>query len=99
MITSKHLEVFGNTMEMNNNNDNNNNDNNNNNNKNKKNVVDSAGANHNCKLFVYKQKVRGQTDDNARRNVKIMVPLKYVNNIWRTLQMLLIDCEINLILT
>ena len=82
-------------MEMNNNNDNNNDNNNNNN----KNVANSAGANHNCKLFVYKQKVTGQTDDSVRRNVKIMVPLKYVSNIWRTLEMLLIDCEINLILT
>ena len=28
-----------------------------------------------------------------------MVPLKYLSNIWRTLEMLLINCEINLILT
>ena len=28
-----------------------------------------------------------------------MVPLKYVSNFWRTLEMPLINCEINLILT
>ena len=28
-----------------------------------------------------------------------MVPLKYLSNFWRTLEMPLIDCEINLILT
>ena len=28
-----------------------------------------------------------------------MVPLKYLSNFWRTLKMLLINCEINLILT
>ena len=27
-----------------------------------------------------------------------MVPLKYLNNFWRTLEILLINCEINLIL-
>ena len=28
-----------------------------------------------------------------------MVPLKHVNNFWRTLEIQLIDCEVNLILT
>ena len=28
-----------------------------------------------------------------------MVPLKYLNNVWRTLEMSVINCEINLILT
>ena len=28
-----------------------------------------------------------------------MVPLKYLSNIWRTLEMLLINCEVNLVLT
>ena len=28
-----------------------------------------------------------------------MVPLKYLNNFWRTLEMPLINCEVNLILT
>ena len=42
----------------------------------------------------------GQTDDNGEmNNVEIMVPLKYLSNSQRTLEMPLIDCEVNLILT
>ena len=41
----------------------------------------------------------GQIGDNGRKNVKIMVSLKYLNNFWGTLEMPLINCEINLILT
>ena len=42
----------------------------------------------------------GQTDNNGRiDNVEIMVPLKYLSNFWRTLEMPLINCEVNLILT
>ena len=33
------------------------------------------------------------------QDVEIMVPLKYLNNFWRTLEMPLINCEVNLILT
>ena len=32
------------------------------------------------------------------KDVEIMVPLKYLSNFWRTLEMPLIDCEVNLIL-
>ena len=32
-------------------------------------------------------------------NIEIMVPLKYFSNFWRTLEMPLINCEVNLILT
>ena len=34
-----------------------------------------------------------------KKNVKIMVPLKYLSNFWRTLEMPLINCEVNLSLT
>ena len=33
------------------------------------------------------------------KDVEIIVPLKYLNNFWRTLEMPLINCEVNLILT
>ena len=33
------------------------------------------------------------------QNVEIMVPLKYLSNFWRTLELSLINCEINLTLT
>ena len=40
-----------------------------------------------------------QTGDDGTKNVEIMVPLKYLSNFRRTLEMPLINCEINLILT
>ena len=41
----------------------------------------------------------GQTGNDGTKNVEIMVPLKYLSNFWRTLEMPLISSEINLILT
>ena len=40
-----------------------------------------------------------QTGDNGIKDVAIMVPLKYLSNFWRTLEMPLINCEVNLVLT
>ena len=34
-----------------------------------------------------------------QKDVEIVVPLKYLSNFWRTLEMPLINCEDNLILT
>ena len=42
----------------------------------------------------------GNTPADANtKDVEIIVPLKYVSNFWRTLEMPLINCEVNLILT
>ena len=49
-------------------------------------------------LFKFKQKITGETEANGKF-VKIIVPLKYLSNFWRTLEMSLINCEINVILT
>ena len=49
--------------------------------------------------FKFKAKITGQTEDDGTKDVDIMVPLKYLSNFWRTLEMPLINCEINLILT
>ena len=51
--------------------------------------------------FKSKIKITGKTpnNNNNEKDVEIMVPLKYLSNFWRTLEMLLINCEINLILT
>ena len=49
--------------------------------------------------FNFKVKFTGQTGNNGRKNVEIMVPIKYLSNFWRTLEMPLINCEVNLILT
>ena len=49
--------------------------------------------------FNFKAKVTGQTGNDGTKNVEIMVPLKYLSNLWRTLEMPLINCEVNLIST
>ena len=49
--------------------------------------------------FNFKAKITGQTGDDGTKDVEIMVPLKYLSNFWRTLEMPLINCEVNLILT
>ena len=69
------------------------------------NIVDFDGANA-TDSFNFKTKITGQTaaDNNngniaGRVDVEIMVPLKYLSNFWRTLEMPLINCEVELILT
>ena len=63
-------------------------------------IVDFDGANA-TDSFNFKTKITGQTaaDNNngniaGRVDVEIMVPLKYLSNFWRTLEMPLINCEI-----
>ena len=46
-----------------------------------------------------RSKITGQTGNGGIINVEIMVPLKYLSNFWRTLEMPLINCEVKLILT
>ena len=50
--------------------------------------------------FKSKIKITGKTPNNdSEKDVEIMIPLKYLSNFWRTLEMPLINCEVNLILT
>ena len=49
--------------------------------------------------FNFKVKITGKTDNNGTKDVEIMVPLKYLSNFWRSLEMSLINCEVNLTLT
>ena len=56
-------------------------------------------ANNLTDSFTFKAKITGQTGDDGIKDVEIMVPLKYLSNFWRTLEMPLINCEVNLILT
>ena len=67
-------------------------------------IVDFNGANA-TDSFNFKTKITGQTaaDNNngniaGRVDVEIMVSLKYLSNFWRTLEMPLINCEVELIL-
>ena len=67
----------------------------------------NSGANNNInysikdsKSFDYKTSITGKLEgNNTEKEVEIVVPLKYLSNFWRTLNMPLINCEINLILT
>ena len=50
--------------------------------------------------FKSKIKITGKTPAAGNtKNVEIAVTLKYFSNFWRTLEMPLINCEVNLILT
>ena len=50
--------------------------------------------------FKSKIKITGKTpNNNNEKDVEIMVTLNYLSNFWRTLEMPLINCEVNLILT
>ena len=40
-----------------------------------------------------------QENTKTKKNLEIIVPLKHLSNFWRTLDIVLINCEINLILT
>ena len=49
--------------------------------------------------FNFKAKITGQTGNDGTKDVEVKVPLKYLKNFWRTLEMPLINCEVNLTLT
>ena len=50
--------------------------------------------------FKSKIKITGKTpNDGTEKDVEVMVPLKYLSNFWRTLEMPLINCEVSLMLT
>ena len=62
-------------------------------------VVEFNGAN-TTDSFNFKVEITGQTGDDGRiNNLEMVVPSKYLSNFWRTLEMPLSNCEINLILT
>ena len=63
------------------------------------NIVDFNGADATDSLN-FKTKIIRQTYNNGRiDNVVIMVPLKYLSNFWRPLEIPLINCEVEFILT
>ena len=61
-------------------------------------IVNFTGGN-TTDSFNFKAKITGATENDGTKNVEIMVPLKYLSNFWRTLEMPLINCKVNLILT
>ena len=49
----------------------------------------------NTNLFKVKQQIAGQTGNVGTKDAEIMVPLRYLSNFWRTLEMSSINCEIS----
>ena len=47
-------------------------------------------------IFNFKERIIGQARDDGKKDVQIMVPLKYLTNFWRTSEIPFISCEINL---
>ena len=66
-----------------------------------------GGANNNInysikdsKSFDYKTSITGKLEgNNTEKEAEIDVPLKHLSNFWRTLEIPLVNCETNLILT
>ena len=48
--------------------------------------------------FKVKEKITDQTGNNGTKIAEIMVSIKYLSNFWRTLEMPLINCEVELML-
>ena len=48
----------------------------------------------NSNAFEYKNKITGNTNNQGTKDVKLAIPLKYLDNFWRALNILLISCEI-----
>ena len=62
-------------------------------------IIDNADvtSDNNAPSFKYKANLIGNTgDDRIKNGVKIAVPLKYLSNFWRSLEMPLINCKIEL---
>ena len=59
----------------------------------------NADVGNNTTSLVYKSNLIKGTDDNNANNVKLVVPLKYVSNFFRSLELPLVNCNIDLELT
>ena len=66
----------------------------------KRDVIDNnaeVSNNDNAPSFKYKANLIGNTEtDRTKKRVKIAVPLKYLNNFWRSLEVPLINCKVEL---
>ena len=60
---------------------------------------DNANVGNATTSLAYKSKLIKGTDDNNVNNVKLVVPLNYVSNFFRSLEMPLVNCKIDLELT
>ena len=64
-------------------------------------IIDFLAADNNSCSFKIKGKIAEKIGNDDTENVKLIriVPLECFSNFWRTLEMLLINCEINYIFT
>ena len=55
----------------------------------------------NSESFKYKTSITGKTpeDNDSLTNAKVVIPLKHLSNFWISLNIPLINCEVELILT
>ena len=60
------------------------------------NVIDFSANSNNSILFKFKQQITEQTRNSDTQTVEIMVQLNYPSTFWRTFEMPLINCEIDL---
>ena len=63
---------------------------------NNNNIVDFPVNNNTSTSFKFKQQITGQTENGGTKDVEIMIPLKYLSNFWRALEMPLINWKISL---
>ena len=63
---------------------------------NNNNIIDFLANSDNIISLKPEQQTTGQTENRGTKNVKIIVSLKYLSNFRRTIEMPLINCEINL---
>ena len=54
-------------------------------------------ADNNSSSFSFKQNLSGQRKNDTTKIAEINVPLKYLGNFWRTFEMSLINCEIEVL--
>ena len=62
-------------------------------------IIDNANVTNddNAPSFKYKASIIGNTENNETKNgVKLAAPLKYLSKFWRSLEMPLINCKIEL---
>ena len=62
-------------------------------------IASFPADNSNSASFKLQTEIAGRIKNNGEKDLKVMVPLKYLSHFWRTIEMPLINCEINLILT
>ena len=62
-------------------------------------IADFPAGNNNSASFKFRTKIAERIGNNGAKDVKIMISLNYLSNFWRTLEIPLINCDINLVLT